>query len=112
MKHLKHHEESRATVFPAVIGYNRLLSDNKPTHRFLRDTGIEQDKPNYMQLIEFTQRFLQDLYKVDNHSYKKLCSILNDYNTEEKDAKVKKGLSTSDCSYEEICRRLKEVSEH
>jgi len=85
MKHLKpikqYHLE-RPTEFPAVIGYNRLITDNKPTHKFLREIGIDQNEPNYLLIIEFVQRFLKDLHRVDRSAYENLCSFIHEFNEE------------------------------
>jgi|GEM_PF-4692141 len=81
MKHIKHLE--RATIYPAVIGYNRLLTDNKPTHKFLLEIGTGQQVPNYELLIEFTQRFLTDLHTVDKKSHKKILDMMTQHNNED-----------------------------
>ena len=76
MKYLKQYGNDR-TKYPAVIGYNRLLSDDEPTHKFLRDVGIGQSETNYEQIIRFTQRFLRDLHHVDKDAYRTLFDMVN-----------------------------------
>lgn len=111
MKYLKspftkqHHHDR--TVFPAVIGYNRLLTDNKPTHKFLKEIGVDQTEANYEQLIGFTQRFLNDLHKVDHHAYRILVEILHKHNKEEKETDHEKQQVAKDCHHQ-ICTRIKQ----
>ena len=100
MKYLKHHRE-RETIFPAVIGYNRLLSDNEPTHKFLKEIGRGQEETNYEQLIRFTHRFLQDLHKVDHHSYRRLYLTLQKHHGSE--------VPEPKDEHSEICRRIRVV---
>jgi hypothetical protein len=105
MKYLKRHRE-RETIFPAVIGYNRLLSDNEPTHKFLKEIGRGHDETNCEQLIRFTERFLQDLCKVDTHSYRKLFDTLRENKPHVVTRTKDEELADEDMQ-REICRRIK-----
>jgi len=106
MKYLKQYGNDR-TKYPAVIGYNRLLSDDESTHKFLKDVGIGQNETNYEQIIRFTQRFLRDLHHVDKDAYRTLFDVVNRNNAHE--TQKEEMDEPNNEIHKQICQRIKDI---